>query len=694
MLGIMFLIIIGRLLSLQVFTTKYKIMADDQGIFRKVVYPERGIVLDRNGVPILQNTIIYDLMVTPAKIRGTDTTLLCSILGIDTAEFKKRIVTAIIKNKSYRASIFEALLSEEKMAKISENLYKFSPGYYLQERPVRKYPFEAAANVLGYLAEVDSNFLRRHVDEGYVAGDYAGMTGLERSYEKVLMGVRGIEYYKKDNKNRLTDRWENGRFDTAAIAGQNLYTSIDIELQEFGEYLMQNKLGSIVALDPKTGGVLAMVSAPTYKPQLLTGAERRKNFSELFLNPALPLLNRTVSASYSPGSTFKTLQALVGLHEGVITPDFSVSCGGAFYGCGSGRPMRCLDFGTFDLRNAIRLSDNTYFATVMQKVINNPKYPNVEASLRAWDEYMYAFGLGKRLGVDVPSEKKGIIPTPELYNKAFGVGRWNYCSFRSVSIGQGEVDATPLQVANEMSFIANKGWYVIPHVVDSIDGGDQFNVLAPFKERHQAIEIADTLFDVVHDGMQAVVDGGTGAGARVKDIVICGKTGTVENYVRGVKQPNHTFFCAFAPRDNPKIAIMCVVENSGRFGGTYPAPIVGMMIEKYLNDTLAGKARVEQAKRMSELNLIPKRINEELRRQDSMRHSKDSAYLLSKGYIKIIKDTIGLEDSEDDENVRKSKDESNKQKNKDTSKTIRVQPAILPDKQKMNSGDSSQNNKR
>ena len=631
-------------------------------------------------------------MVTPAKIRGTDTSMLCNILGIDTAEFKKRIVTAIIKNKSYRASIFEALLSEEKMAKISENLYRFSPGYYLQERPVRKYPFEAAANVLGYLAEVDSNFLRRHVDEGYVAGDYAGMTGLERSYEKVLMGVRGIEYYKKDNKNRLTDRWENGRFDTAAIAGQNLYTSIDIELQEFGEMLMQNKLGSIVAIDPKTGGVLAMVSAPTYKPQLLTGAERRKNFSELFLNPALPLLNRTVSASYSPGSTFKTLQALVGLHEGVIDPGFQVSCSGAFYGCGSGRPMRCLDFGTFDLRNAIRLSDNTYFATVMQKVINNPKYPNVEASLRAWDEYMYAFGLGKRLGVDVPSEKKGIIPTPELYNKAFGVGRWNYCSFRSVSIGQGEVDATPLQVANEMAFIANKGWYIIPHVVDSIDGGDKFGVLEPFKKRHQAIDIADSLFDVVHDGMQAVVDGGTGAGARVKDIAICGKTGTVENYVRGVKQPNHTFFCAFAPRDNPKIAIMCVVENSGRFGGTYPAPIVGMMIEKYLNDTLAGKAREEQAKRMSEMNLIPKRINEELRRQDSMRHSKDSAYLLSKGYIKLIKDTIGLEDSEDDENLRKPKDDS-KQKKKDSSKTIQVQSAILPDKQKTNGVDSADNKK-
>ncbi len=692
MLGAMFLIIIVRLLTLQVFTSKYKMMADDQGIFRKVIYPERGIIMDRNKKPILQNTIIYDLMVTPAKIRGTDTTTLCNILGIDSAEFKKRILSAILKNKSFRASVFEALLSDEKMAKISENLYKFSPGYYLQERPVRKYPYEAAANVLGYLAEVDSNFLRKHVNEGYVAGDYAGMTGLERSYEKVLMGERGIEYYKKDNKNRLTDRWENGRFDTSATAGQNLFTSIDIKLQEFGEKLMENKLGSIVALDPKTGGILAMVSAPTYKPQLLTGAERRKNFSELFLNPALPLLNRTVSASYSPGSTFKTLQALVGLHEGVITTDFRVTCSGAFYGCGSGRPMRCLDYGTFDLRNAIRISDNTYFATVMQRVINNPKYPNVDSSLAAWDSYMYAFGLGHRLGVDVPSEKKGYIPTPAFYNKSFGEGHWNYCSFRSVSIGQGEVDVTPLQVANEMAFIANKGWYIIPHVVDSIEGGDKFGVLEKFKKKHNTIDIADSVFEAVHDGMQAVVDGGTGLGARVKDIQICGKTGTVENYVRGVKQPNHTFFCAFAPRVNPKIAIMCVIENSGRFGGTYPAPIVGMMIEKYLNDTLAGKAREAQAESMSKLNLIPARINQELRSQDSLRHSKDSAYLLSRGYIKIIKDTIGLEDSEDDEDLRKPKqDDGNNKKDKDTQKVMQLQPAVLPDKQKNTIIDSSQN---
>lgn len=664
-------------------------MADDQGIFRKVIYPDRGIIFDRNKKPILQNTVIYDLMVVPGKIKGTDTASLCTILEIDSAEFHKRIIAAILKNRSYRPSVFEALLSDEKMAKINESMYKYAPGYYLQERPVRSYPEEAAANVLGYLAEVDSNFLRKHQNEGYVAGDYAGMTGLERSYEKVLMGQRGIEYWKKDNKNRLTEKWESGKFDTTEVAGQNLYTSLDIELQKFGEMLMENKLGSIVAINPKSGGILAMVSAPTYQPKLLTGAKRRKHFSELFLNPALPLLNRTVSASYSPGSTFKTLQALVGLHEGVITTDFTVSCSGAFYGCGSARPMRCLDYGTFDLRNAIRLSDNTYFATVMQRVINNPAYPNVEASLQAWDNYMYAFGLGHKLGVDVPSEKAGIIPTPARYDKVFGKGKWNYCSFRSVSIGQGEVDVTPLQVANEMAFIANKGWYKTPHVVDSIEAGDQFNMLDKFSEKHNTLSISDTVFEAVHDGMQAVVDGGTGLNARVPGIKICGKTGTVENYSRGVKQPNHTFFCAFAPRENPTIAIMCVVENSGRFGGTYAAPIVGLMIEKYLKDSIVDKARIAQAERLSNTNLMPERINVELRRQDSIRHSKDSAYLISKGYLKIIKDTIGIEDSEDDLELSKSKQKTELPAKKEQLPTYPASsPAILPEKQRSVTPDS------
>lgn len=678
----LFVIIIARLFTLQLLSSKYKVLADDQGKFRKVVYPDRGIIFDRHRKVLLQNTTIYDLMLMPSKLRGIDTMGICRILQIDTAQFNKRVVELIIKNGRVRPSVFEPLLSDEKMAMLNEGLFKYAPAFYLQERSVRSYPYDAGAGLLGYTAEVDTNFLKKHKDEGYVSGDYAGMTGIERSYEKVLMGVRGIEYWKRDNKNRLTERLENGKFDTAAIAGQNMYTSIDIDLQVLGEKLMQNKLGSIVAIDPKTGGILALVSAPTYKPKFLTGSERRKHFSQLYRDPSLPLLNRAVNAEYSPGSTFKTLQALIGLHEGVITTDTRFSCSGAFYGCGSGRPMRCLDYGTFDLRNAITISDNTYFANVMQRVINNPAYPNLDSSTNAWKRYMNYFGLGHKLGVDIPTERSGNIPGADYFNKVYGKGHWNYCTYRSMSIGQGEVTTTPIQVANEMAYLANKGSFYIPHVVDSIEGGDKYGVLEKYKIRNRPVDIPDSIFEAVHDGMQGVVERGTGAGARVPGIVICGKTGTVENYYRGVKQPNHSFFAAFAPRDNPKIAIMCVVENSGRFGGTYAAPIVGLMIEQYLKDSITDKGRVARLEQLANQNLIPARIGVELRRLDSLDHSKDSAYLIQKGYIRIIKDTLDMEDEPDD--MLKPDDKSKvADKGKDKSKpdSIPVKPkveAILP----------------
>lgn len=688
----MFLVIVAQLMNLQLFSPKYKIMADDQGKFRKVIYPDRGLVFDRKGRPLVENTIIFDLMVTPSKLRGIDTSALCQLLGIDSATFMKKVVESIIKNGRARPSTFMAMLPNDVMARLDESMYRFSPAFYLQERSIRKYPFETAPHVVGYTGEVDTSFLRRHTGEGYLPGDYAGMTGLERTYERVLMGVRGIQYWKRDNKNRLTDRIENGRYDTAAVAGKSLYTSIDIELQQLGEKLMKNKLGSIVAVDPKTGGILAMVSAPGFEPSYLTGADRRKHFSELFMNPALPLLNRTVSATYSPGSTFKTLQGLIGLNENVINTNFSLTCHGRYTGC-SGRP-KCLDFGTFDFRHAIRVSDNSYFATVMEKVINNPAYPSRDSALNKWAEYMHSFGLGRKLGVDIPSEKRGRIPDAKYYNKWFGQGKWNYCSIVSISIGQGEVDVTPLQVANEMAFIANKGFYYTPHIVDSIEGGDAFGLLDTFRVRNDAHHIRDSVFNAVHDGMQMVVEGGTGMGAKVKGINICGKTGTVENYLRGtIKQPNHTFFCGFAPRENPKIAIMCVVENSGRFGGTYAAPIVGLMIEKYLNDSITDKGRLANLERLSNLNLMPARIAQELRSQDSARHAKDSAYLLAKGYIKLVKDTLETEDEPDAEikaeQIAKAKRELQEQKKQEEDSLRKIKTeAVLP---KNEDADSAQN---
>jgi penicillin-binding protein 2 len=682
-----FVIIVLQLMNLQIFSSKYKVQAEDQGTFRKVIYPDRGIVYDRKGRSILQNTTIYDLMVVPGKIKGTDTMALCNILNIDTTEFKKRIVGAILKNKSYRPSVFEALLSNEKMAKITENLYRFAPGYYLQERSVRDYPFDAGGNILGYLGEVDSNILKNPKYEGYVMGDYIGKSGIEKTYEKVLMGQRGIELWKRDNKNRLTERIENGKFDTAAVAGQNMHTSIDIELQALGEKLMTNKLGSIVAIDPKTGGIVCMVSSPTFKPKILSGADRKKHINELLMNPALPLVNRAVNAAYSPGSTFKTLQALIGLHEGVITTKTTFSCGGAFYGCGGGKPMKCLDPGVFYLKTAITHSCNTYFANVMQKVINNPKYPDLDSSTNAWHNYMYGFGLGHKLGVDVPTERNGLLPDANFYNKKYGKGRWNFCTYRSNSIGQGEVNTTPIQVANEMAYLANKGWYITPHIVDSIEGGDKFDMLDKFKKRNRPMEIEDSIFEAVHDGMQGVVEAGTGQRAKIPGITICGKTGTVENYIGLAKQKNHSFFAAFAPRENPKIAIMCVVENSGQ-GAWFAAPIVSLMIEKYLKDSITDKKRLDLIETMANTNLIPPRIYKELRRQDSAMHAKDSSYLLAKGFIKIMKDTAGLDEGDEEDvlndlkankgDVKKApplKDSSNKKN------TIKPE-AILPDEKK------------
>ncbi|HEY5391868.1 MAG TPA: penicillin-binding transpeptidase domain-containing protein, partial [Hanamia sp.] len=614
-----------------------------------------------------------------------DTAALCHILNIDTAEFRKRIITSIIKNRSYRPSVFETSLSEEKIAKINESMYKFVPAFYLQERPVRDYPYDAGGNILGYLSEVDSNFLKRHEGQGYQMGDYAGKTGLERSYERVLMGQRGIEYWKRDNKNRLTDRLDNGRFDTAAIPGENLHMALDIDLQVLGEHLMENKVGAIVAIDPKTGGVLAMVSSPTYKPNLLTGAERRKHFSQLFLDPRLPMYNRTVSATYSPGSTFKTLQALVGLQEGVITPSTRFLCTGAFYGCG--RPMGCLDPGNFNLKEAITVSCNTYFANVMQRCINNPKFGSSDSALHVWDRYMYAFGLGNKLGIDIPSERSGLIPTPHTYNRIYGEGHWNFCTFRSVSIGQGEVNVTPLQVANEMAYLANRGWFITPHMIDSIDGGDKFGLLDSFKLRHHPLNIPDSIFEAVADGMQGVMERGTGAAAKVPGIVVCGKTGTVENYYKGVKQKDHAFFAAFAPRQNPKIAIAVICENAG-FGSNSSAPIASLMIEKYLKDSITEPDRIAKIETIAKLNLMPPRIVAQIRQRDSIRHAKDQQLLLEKRYINTLKDTLGIEDEDSTETM----EELNRPKTEDTTKKgtipskqkIKRQPAnaVLPEKAK------------
>jgi penicillin-binding protein 2 len=566
-------------------------------------------------------------------------------MEMDTVAFKKRIEK--VKNKTGSAvkpGIFESLLTQEKYARLSENMHRF-PGFELSERSVRSYPYNAAGNVLGYIGEVDTTFLRKHNGEGYEMGDYAGKSGLELSYEKVLMGTRGVKRLIKDKLSRDMGSYENGAYDTTPIAGKHLYSSLDIELQKLGEKLMSNKVGSIVAIDPKTGGILCMVSAPTFNPNYLTGPEKRKHFGEMQIDPRLPLMNRAVQSTYSPGSTFKTLVGVVGLTEGVINDKYSLSCGGAFYGCGTGKP-KCLDKGTFDIRRAIAVSDNTFFATVYKKILDQPRFPNTDSALEQFNRYANSFGFGVKLGIDLPSERRGNIPSSAFYRKMHQTN-WHSCNIISNAIGQGEVLTTLSQLANVMATIANKGYYYTPHLIDSIEGGDENHLLDTYKTKHKTLDVPDSVFDIVQDGMQGVMDYGTGAGVKIKDIVVCGKTGTVENYGGGEKQKDHSFFGAFAPRDNPKIAIAVMCENAG-FGSQTAAPIASLLIEKYLNDTIAAGSRKKLEEDMTNKKCIPKLMQQAIDKMEAARqHRLDS-----------INGLIELNSEKDDSLTLAEKDDS------------------------------------
>ncbi len=627
--AVVFLVITGQLINLQVFSAKYKLAADNNAIVRKVIYPDRGIIFDRKRRAILENTISYDLQVTPSESRGVDTFALCRLLNIDTAEYKKRMRDLIFKNGYVKPSIFEPLLTVETFARLNENIYRF-PGFTLIERSVRTYPYSAAGHVLGYIREVDTNYLKKHRDEGYQMGDYAGMTGLEARYEKVLMGQRGVKNYIRDNKSRIQGAYENGLYDTTPVAGKNMHLSLDVELQKLGEKLMSNKVGSIVAIDPRTGGILCMVSAPTYDPNYLTGSEQKRHFADLILDPRLPLNNRGLGTYYSPGSTFKTVVGIIGLTEGVIDQRTTVSCPGYFTGCGTGKP-KCLDIGVFRFTDAVAHSDNSYFSTVYKRFLEQRKFPNTDSALSAFKEYASSFGMGDKLGVDLPSEKRGLIPLGANYRKEFGPKLFS-CNLISNAIGQGKVNTTLVQLANVMAIIANKGWYYTPHLVDSIEGGDEYGLLAPYRVKHYTDRrIPDSIFNAVQTGMQAVVEYGTAVRSKISDIVMCGKTGTVENYanINGVakKQPDHSFFGAFAPRDNPRIAIAVICENSDQ-GARVAAPIASLLVEKYLKDSIRGKERQAWIEEYANKVYIPPVMRIAMAKKDSLKRIRDNERLL------------------------------------------------------------------
>ncbi|HVI46648.1 MAG TPA: penicillin-binding protein 2 [Chitinophaga sp.] len=605
------LVIIIRLFFLQVVEKKYAKLSDANAIQRKVVYPSRGIIYDRRNQSVLRNDVMYDLVVTPSQVKNIDTAYLCEILQIDKEEFINRIQTAIKKSGRVRQSVFAALLRPEIFGRLQESLYLFQPGFELIQRQIRSYPYSSAANILGYIGEVSTQMLANTNYSAYQMGDYLGMTGLEKTYESVLMGQRGIQYWVKDNLNRLQGPYENGEFDTAAIAGKNLRLSLDIELQMLGERLMRNKIGSIVAIDPQTGGILAMVSSPTYDPNLLTGSYRARNFSKLFSDTTKPLFNRAMQGTYPPGSSMKPLTALVALDEGVITPSFGYPCRGGYYACGSRIGCEHSEPGhAANLRLAISHSCNSYFVNLYRMVVDSRQWGGVKKGHQRWYDYMTSFGLGHRLGIDIPGEYPGYVVDSAGMNKRYR-GQWNSCTELFVGMGQGAVAVTPLQMSNAMCIIANHGFYYLPHFVSSIDN-DNTDLLTKFREKHVVAHASDSVYKYVILGMQDVVESGTGRKAQVEGVTVCGKTGTAENnaIVNGklTKLKNHAFFVAFAPRDNPKIAITVLVENSG-YGGTYSAPIAGLMIEKYLNDTISTKKR-DVMKTMLEYNTIDPVVRE------------------------------------------------------------------------------------
>jgi penicillin-binding protein 2 len=616
-----FVVLIARLFVLQLLSPQFKLQAMDNAVDRKIIYPDRGLIFDRNGKSILENTVTHDLMIVPTQLKGIDTLGLCNILDIDTTEFRKRLVTSIVKNGRYRPSVFEGALSIEKFVKLQENIYRFEPGFYLQDRPIRSYPFKVAEHVLGYIGEVDSNILRR-TNYFYQLGDYMGLTGLERSYENILMGQRGVQYRIKDNKNRLVGSYENGAYDTVAIAGRNLRTYMDIDVQVLAEKFLANKLGAIVAIDPKTGGIIAMASGPTYDPNLLTGSLRKLNFSYLLTDTAKPLYNRAIKGQYPPGSTIKPTQALIALDEGVITPQYGIGCNGAYYGCR--RPINCTEKWSghaSNLRMAIAHSCNSYFSQIYRLAVDNRKFKNVDDGYAKWKEYMNSFGLGVRLGVDIPSEDKGLIVDTSFYNKLYS-NSWNSCTNVFLGIGQGEMQATPLQMANMMCIIANKGYYYTPHFVEKIDGqGEADTVLNTYKVKHSVAHIPDTIYNLVQLGMQDVIEAGTGRVAKIDGIPMAGKTGTAENYgiINGKREKleDHSWFVCFAPRDNPKIAVAIIVENAG-FGAIWAGPMARMVIEKYLNDTLSARSKLDSA-RIAEKEIILPVVKAKRMRLDSLR---------------------------------------------------------------------------
>lgn len=562
----------------------------DNNVFRYLTeFPARGLVYDRNGKPLLYNEATYDLMVIPRQMgKHFDTLGFCKLINNEIVDFRKKI-RAAINYSSFLPTIYDEKIPKEQYGILQERLSEF-PGFYIQTRTIRNYPRPYCAQILGYIGEITPKKLED--DEYYNPGDYIGISGLEKSYEKELRGKKGVKIIMVDVHNRDMGSYMNGKFDIPAIEGQNLYTFLDAELQEYAEKLLAGKRGSVVALDPKTGGIIAIASSPTYDPNLLVGRDRTKNYYKLLSDKNLPLFNRALSGRYPPGSTFKLVVGLIGLQEGVLNTRITYPCYGGFP-LGNGKMVKCHPHPSpLPFYGAIQTSCNAYFCKVLKTCLENKNYSSTEIRFNAWRNYALSFGLGAPLGVDLPSESGGNIPSSKYYDKYFGRGHWRALSIISIAIGQGEIQLTPLQLANVAAIIANRGYFYTPHIVKAIGSLNNYNKEYMVK---RYTKVNPSYFNYVAEGMHGVVEGGTAHNVKMDSIEVCGKTGTVQNAGK-----NHSVFIAFAPKDNPRIAIAAVVENSG-YGSTWAAPVASLLIEKYLTNKVK---RLELEKRIMESTLI------------------------------------------------------------------------------------------
>lgn len=575
------IIYVVRLFGLQVGDVKYKESADSNAFLRRVIYPSRGLIYDRNDRLVVFNKPAFDIMIIPKDVGDFDTLMLCNALDITKEQLKERWreMKDTRKNPGYSAYTPQKLishLSQEEYGRLQEKLYLL-PGFFIQKRTVREYAYKTGSNVLGNIREVSPADMEN--DRYYRRGDYTGDLGVEKSYEKALRGRKGVEILMKDAYGRIKGKYENGIHDEAPVSGHNLKLSLDIELQQYGEQLMQNKVGAIVAIEPATGEILALVTSPNYDPSLLVGRERGKNYASLVKDPMKPLYDRSIQGAYPPGSTFKPTQGLIFLQEGIITTSTAYPC---YHGYVNGLRVGCHGHGSpLAIKPALQTSCNAFFCWGFKNMIDK-KGTKTGEQFDKWKNYMVEMGYGYKLGVDLPFESRGFIPNTDFYSKSFRGANWTANSVISISIGQGEVLATPLQIANLGATIANRGWFRTPHVVKEIADSC---IDAKYLKKHRPA-IKKEYYEVIAEGMRMAVTGGTCRTANLPDIEVCGKTGTAQN----PHGRDHSVFMGFAPYHNPQIAICVYVENAG-FGATFGVPIGSLMMEKYLKGEISSSRK-------------------------------------------------------------------------------------------------------